>query len=108
MSKKTTTKKEIKAKLKAVKKEGERKIIALLEKEGMSGLDAAALVLRESKQPMNAKEIVAEIQERKLAPKLGGKTPHATIYAAIITEIAKSEKPRFARGEAKGTFIARA
>lgn len=73
-------------------------------KEGMSGLDAAALVLREAKRAMNAKEIVAEIQERKLAPKLGGKTPHATIYAAMITEIAKSAEPRFKRGSAKGTF----
>ena len=73
-------------------------------KEGMSGLDAAALVLREAKRAMNAKEIVAEIQERKLAQKLGGKTPHATIYAAMITEIAKSAEPRFKRGSAKGTF----
>jgi len=57
---------------------------------------------------MSAKEIVAQIQERGLAPKLGGKTPHATIYAAIITEIAKGTEPRFARGDAKGTFITKA
>ncbi len=73
-------------------------------KEGMSGLDAAALVLREAKRPMTAKDIVAEIQERNLAPKLGGKTPHATIYAAMITEISKSLEPRFQRGAGKGTF----
>ena len=73
-------------------------------KEGMSGLDAAALVLREAKRPMTAKDIVAEIQERNLAPKLGGKTPHATIYAAMITEISKSLEPRFQRGAVKGTF----
>lgn len=72
--------------------------------KAMSGLDAAAMVLREAKRPMTAKEIVAEIQERKLAPKLGGKTPHATIYAAMITEISKSLEPRFERGSVKGTF----
>lgn len=76
-------------------------------KEGMSGLDAAALILKEAKAPMGAKEIVAAIQERKLAPKLGGATPHATIYAAMITEIAKKgAESRFARASEKGKFTA--
>lgn len=100
--------KSIKAKEKAAKASLGEKVEKLAKakpaKEGMSGLDAAALVLREAKRAMNAKEIVAEIQERKLAPKLCGKTPHATIYAAMITEIAKSAEPRFKRGSAKGTF----
>ena len=74
----------------------------------MSGLDAAALVLAEAKAAMTAKAIVEEIQKRGLAPKLGGKTPHATIYAAMITEIGKKgDQSRFARGSAKGLFIAR-
>lgn len=73
-------------------------------KEGMSGLDAAALVLKETQGVMNAKELVAEIQRRGIAPKLGGKTPHATIYAAMITEIAKKgDEARFRRVD-KGTF----
>lgn len=76
-------------------------------KDGMSGLEAAALVLKEAKAPMGAKEIVAAIQERKLAPKLGGATPHATIYAAMITEIAKKgAESRFARASEKGKFTA--
>lgn len=76
-------------------------------KAGMSGLDAAALVLKEAKVPMGAKEIVASIQERKLSPKLGGATPHATIYAAMITEIAKKgAESRFARADEKGKFTA--
>ena len=76
-------------------------------KEGMSGLDAAALILKEAKAPMGAKEIVAAIQERKLAPKLDGATPHATIYAAMITEIAKKgAESRFARASEKGKFTA--
>lgn len=76
-------------------------------KAGMSGLEAAAMVLNEAKAPMSAKEIVAAIQERKLAPKLGGATPHATIYAAMITEIAKKgAESRFARASEKGKFTA--
>jgi len=114
MSKKTTTKKAPKAASKPTLGERLEKAASAPKKapkpakEGMSGLDAAALVLREAQRPMSAKEIVAQIQERGLAPKLGGKTPHATIYAAIITEIAKGTEPRFARGDAKGTFITKA
>lgn len=75
--------------------------------KAMSGLDAAALVLREAKAPMNAKDIVAAIQGRGLASGLKGKTPHATIYAAMIAEIAKKgEASRFRRGEKKGMFEA--
>lgn len=75
--------------------------------EGMSGLDAAALVLKEAKAPMTAKEVVAEIQRRNLAPKLGGKTPDATIYAAMLTEIKKKgEASRF--GKNGPSFIATA
>ena len=52
-----------------------------------SGLDLAALVLTESKESLNAKTIA----ERAIASgwKTNGKTPHATIYAAIIREIQK-------------------
>ena len=72
----------------------------------MSGLDAAALVLSDAKAPMNAKEIVAAIQGRGLAAGLKGKTPHATIYAAMITEISKKgEASRFAKAD-RGQFIA--
>ena len=75
-------------------------------KEGMSGLDAAADVLSRSKEPLNAKQILACIQSDGLAPGLQGKTPHATLYSGMITEIAKKGKEsRFARGDEKGTFI---
>lgn len=74
--------------------------------KAMSGLDAAALVLQEAGKAMNAKEIVAAIQGRGLAAGLKGKTPHATIYAAMITEIAKKgEASRFAKAD-RGQFIA--
>ncbi len=53
----------------------------------LSGLDHAAQVLAASKDPPNAKTIA----ERAIAAgwKTSGKTPHATLYAAIIREIQK-------------------
>jgi len=68
-----------------------------------SGLDAAAQVLAEAKEPLTTKQMV----ERMLAKKLwqtNGKTPAATIYAAIIREIAvKGDKARFRKTE-RGKF----
>jgi len=69
----------------------------------MSGLDATARVLAEAGEPLNCKTIV----ERALAKgywKTGGKTPQATVYAAIIREIAKKgDASRFAKAE-RGKF----
>ena len=68
-----------------------------------SGLDAAVAVLAEAGKPMNAAEMV----ERMLATglwKTGGKTPAATIYAAIIRECAaKGDQARFRKVE-RGKF----
>ena len=68
-----------------------------------SGLDAAAKVLAEAKEPLGAKEMV----ERMLAKGIWqttGRTPSATIYAAIIREIAaKGSDARF-RKTARGMF----
>ena len=54
----------------------------------VSGLDAAAQVLEEIGQPMNAKEIVEAALAKNYWKSPGGKTPHATVYSAIIREIA--------------------
>jgi len=71
----------------------------------LSGLDAAHKVLLDSDAPMSATQIV----ERMLAAKLwttAGKTPAATIYAAMHRECAlKGEASRFRRAE-RGTFCA--
>jgi len=68
-----------------------------------SGLDAAAQVLAEAGEPLDTKTMV----ERMLAKglwKTDGKTPAATIYAAIIREIAvKGAASRF-RKTARGKF----
>ena len=57
----------------------------------LSGLDAAAQILAKAKEPMGCKEMVEQAIGKGLwSP--GGKTPHATLYAAIIREIAKKGK----------------
>ncbi len=68
-----------------------------------SGLDAAARVLADAGEPLSAKEIVALMLGRKLWS-TNGKTPHATIYAAIIREIqTKGDAARF-RKAGRGKF----
>lgn len=70
----------------------------------LSALDAAAAVLAESGKPMRAAELIQEMQNRGLWKSPGGKTPDATLYAAIIREIAsKGKEARFKKLE-KGVF----
>ncbi len=69
----------------------------------MSMLDAAAEVLKESKQPLCCKEISQKIFALKLAESCG-RTPHATLSAAMGREIkAKGETSRFRRAD-RGQF----
>ena len=73
----------------------------------ISGLDAAAKVLEESGQPMTAKEMVEAAEAKGYWKSPGGKTPHATIYSAIIREIAKKgDASRFVKTE-RGKFAAK-
>ncbi|MFO0826720.1 MAG: HTH domain-containing protein [Phycisphaerales bacterium] len=72
----------------------------------VSGLDLAAKVLAAAKEPLNSKTIA----ERVLAAgwSTSGKTPHATLYAAIIREIEKKgPQARFKKTE-RGLFAATA
>ena len=72
----------------------------------VSALDAAAQVLAASEVPMRAKEMIAAMEAKGLWKSPGGKTPEATLYAAIIREIAaKGDKARFKKHE-KGVFVA--
>jgi len=50
-----------------------------------SGLDLAAQVLAESKEPLNAKTIAEKVIAKGW--QTAGATPHATLYAAMIREI---------------------
>ncbi|MFN7022564.1 MAG: winged helix-turn-helix domain-containing protein [Phycisphaerales bacterium] len=72
----------------------------------VSALDAAAQVIAGADKPMRAKEMVAEMEAKGLWKSPSGKTPEATLYAAIIREIAaKGEKARFRKHD-KGQFVA--
>jgi hypothetical protein len=73
----------------------------------MSGLDAAAKVLEESGQPMTTKEMIETAEAKGYWKSPGGRTPHATIFSAIIREIAKKgDASRFVKTE-RGKFAAK-
>ena len=71
-----------------------------------SALDAAAEVLKSAKEPMTASAMITAMAERGLWTSPGGKTPHATLYAALIREIkAKGKDARFTKTD-RGLFTA--
>lgn len=72
----------------------------------LSALDAAAKVLAESKEPMRAKELIEKMAAKEYWKSPGGKTPHATIYAAMLREIRdKGKDARFKKTD-RGLFTA--
>lgn len=72
----------------------------------VSALDAAAQVLAASETPMRAKELIAAMEAKGLWRSPGGKTPEATLYAAIVREIAaKGDAARFRKHD-RGAFVA--
>ncbi|MBL8746760.1 MAG: hypothetical protein JNK58_10440 [Phycisphaerae bacterium] len=76
-------------------------------RDGQFGcLDAAVMVLGQSGKPMRCKPIVEQAIARKLWS-TGGKTPSATLYAAVIREIRdKGSSSRFVKKE-RGLFALR-
>lgn len=52
-----------------------------------SALDAAATVLAGADEPMGAKQMIDAMAAAGLWSSPAGKTPHATLYAAILREI---------------------
>lgn len=70
----------------------------------VSALDAAATVLKASGQAMRSQELIAAMAEKGLWASPNGKTPAATLYAAITREIAqKGRDARFKKVE-RGKF----
>jgi hypothetical protein len=70
----------------------------------VSALDAAAQVLAEAEKPMRAQELLAEMAEQGLWKSPGGKTPHATLYAAMMREARdKGATSRFSKVD-RGLF----
>jgi hypothetical protein len=73
----------------------------------VGALDAAAQVLAASKEPLNCKAMIEAMAKKGLWTSPGGKTPHATLYSAIIREIAvKGKEARFVKTE-RGQFAAK-
>jgi hypothetical protein len=74
------------------------------EKTSLSQLDAAAKVLGEATEPMTTKEMVEAMTTRGYWTSPGGKTPHATLYSAILRELqSKGETGRFIKTD-RGHF----
>ena len=72
----------------------------------LSALDAAHEVLVREAKSLNAKGLIAAMTGYGLWTSPGGKTPHATLYAAILREIGvNGEASRFRR-TTKGSFSA--
>jgi len=70
----------------------------------MSALDAAAKVLAEAGEPMTSKEMIDAMAAKRYWTSPGGKTPQATLYAAILREIqTKGADARFTKTE-RGHF----
>jgi vancomycin resistance protein YoaR len=74
----------------------------------VSAIDAAAKLLAGSKEPMGCKEMIEEMAAKGLWMSPGGKTPHATLYSAILREInVKGKDARFKKTD-RGRFAANA
>lgn len=70
-----------------------------------SALDAAAMVLKDSTEGMNAKDLINAMSTKGLWTSPGGKTPHATLFAAIMREMkTKGNASRFVKAE-RGKFM---
>lgn len=73
--------------------------------KSMSALDAAAKVLQEAGEAMNSKQMIDAMSTKGYWSSPGGKTPHATLYSAILREIAtKGDGCRFKKTE-RGKFV---
>jgi hypothetical protein len=104
MSTKKTTTKQAPAK-KATAQKAEPKAKAPRQRAGkLSALDAAAQVLASANEPMNAKAMIEAMAAKGYWTSPGGKTPHATLYAAILRELQKKgNESRFVKVE-RGQF----
>ena len=70
----------------------------------VSALDAAAQVLAKASKPMRAQELIEAMAEAGLWKSPGGKTPHATLYAAMMREARdKGREARFRKVD-RGMF----
>lgn len=74
--------------------------------EKLSCVGAALKVLAESGQPLNTKEMIEAMEAKGYWSSPGGKTPHATLYSAILRDLAAGDDSKFVKTE-RGRFAAR-
>jgi len=92
------------AEAKPTKKGRPRKPAAEPKPKRVSAIDAAAQVLADAGKPMRAKELIEAMAARGLWTSPNGKTPEATLYAAMLREITtKGDVARFRKAE-RGLF----
>ena len=71
----------------------------------LSLLNAALMVLKRSRTPLNTKEILAQVIEEGLWSPNGAKTPEQSLYSAFFREIKEKETPRVRKSAARrGAF----
>ncbi len=71
----------------------------------IGAIDAAAKLLAETGQPMTCREMIEAMASKGYWASPGGKTPQATLYSAILREIAtKGAQARFKKTE-RGKFV---
>ncbi|MGB7323232.1 MAG: winged helix-turn-helix domain-containing protein [Rubripirellula sp.] len=99
---KTTARKNASAKKPATKKPAGKTPAKKADKK-MSQIDAALAVLKKARKPLSCKEMVEAMGKAKLWTSPGGKTPDATLYAAILRDIKKGADARFKKA-APGRF----
>jgi hypothetical protein len=88
----------------ASKPKRQRKAPAEPQEKKLSALDAAAKVLAETRTPMSCQELIGAMAGKGYWTSPGGKTPAATLYSAMLREIAtKGDQTRFTK-TARGHF----
>jgi len=91
----------------APKRQRKPKAPAESKEKKLSAIDAAAKVLAETGTPMSCKELIRAMAVKRYWTSPGGKTPDATLHAAILREITvKGEQSRFVKA-APGRFALR-
>jgi len=88
----------------ATRKAKPRKVGGKRKTKRVGALDAAAQVLAQAEKPMRAQELIAAMAEQGLWSSPAGKTPHATLYAAMLREVGtKGDAARFRKVD-RGLF----
>jgi hypothetical protein len=75
------------------------------EPKRLSALAAAHKVLCEATEPLNVQQMIEAMTSKGYWTSPGGKTPHATLYSAILRDLSKGQGSKFVKTE-RGRFVA--